>query len=101
MIGIVVATMMEAGPLIDRLRARKTADARFTIYSFKCDAYDGGAILVCGMGPEKARDATQYFVTEFGPSLVINIGICGSLSDEIGVGSIPTVGGVVDGVSAS
>ena len=92
MIGLVLATRMEAGPLLRRLDARKLADALFETHEFA-----GGTIVISGMGKRAARDAAEYLIASCGATAVVNVGICGAVSDELQPGEVLRVSAVMDG----
>ncbi len=98
MIAFIIATKMEADPLLRLLDARCVSLLPFTTYSFSpAGGEPDGVVVISGMGPEKARRATEHVVAEHAPSLVFNVGICGALSDKMEVASVHPVSSVLDG----
>jgi len=91
MIGIVAATRGEIDELIALLGAGEIDDDQFATYGF-----EGGVILVSGMGPENASRATEHLIERHDPEMVLNPGICGALSDDMQVGGVYRIDGVFD-----
>ena len=90
MIGIVAATQGEADKLIALLGAEKLCDDPFVTYDF-----EGGVLVLSGMGPENAAHATEHLLNTHAPQRVLNIGICGALNDDIQVGEVYRITAVV------
>lgn len=98
MIGLLVATEMEAEPLLTRLNATPLPDAPFPTYS--CSSPDCGeavVLAISGMGPAAAREAVEYLCRVRRVRMVINAGICGSLNASARAGDIRVVESAVDG----
>jgi len=91
MIGIIAATQGEADELIALLGAVELCDQPFATYGFK-----GGVIVISEMGPENAARATEYLIDRHAPQMVVNLGICGALSDEMRVGEVYRIVAVID-----
>ncbi len=70
MIGILFATQMEAQPFLDR------------------GELDGTVTVICGMGLEAARVATEELIEKNEITLVINAGVCGALINRIERGAV-------------
>ncbi len=94
MIGIIAATPGEADELIALLGADKLCDAPFATFGF-----DGGVIVLSGMGPENATLASEHLIDAYGPDMVLNLGICGALSSAAPVGEVYRIVGAIDGDS--
>ena len=91
MIGIIAATQGEADELVALLGAVELCDRPFVTYGFK-----GGVIVISEMGPENAARATEYLIDRYAPQMVVNLGICGALSDDIRVGEVYRITAVVE-----
>ena len=91
MIGIIAATQGEADELVALLGASELCDEPFVTYGFK-----GGVIVISEMGPQNAALATEHLIDRHGPEAVVNLGICGALSNEIRVGEVYRIVAVVD-----
>ena len=91
MIGIIAATQGEADALIALLGAVELCDEPFVTFGFA-----GGVIVISEMGLENAGRATEYLIDRHGVGAVVNLGICGALSDEIRVGEIYRITTVVE-----
>ena len=96
MIGILAATMREAQPLIDRLAARHAGDEPFPTYRFAGEG-PGGVIVVSGMGAALAADAAEHLISARGATEVVNVGICGALSDTVEPCRLLRIAAVIDG----
>jgi len=70
MIGILFATQMEAQPFLDR------------------GELDGVVIVICGMGMEAARIATEELIEKHEITTVINAGVCGALINRLERGAV-------------
>ena len=87
-IGIVHATAMEMAPFFARCdRVRKYLGGNLT--------FRGGllgdirvALVQCGLGPEKARRATQALIDGHDPKWIISAGFSGALTPDLKVGDI-------------
>ncbi len=98
MISIVLGTQMEARPLLERLGARKLADEPFEIYLFPASGKrPGGVIVISGMGKQIAAKATRYLIVERGATVVVNVGVCGALTDGAKVGQLFRITEAIDG----
>jgi len=91
MTGILFATMEEAEPVLSRGRAMPLSENPFQLYRLENDTL----VIISGMGPAKARKAAQTLIEE-GVSAILNAGVCGALSDEIGRGEVFSVPRVSD-----
>jgi len=100
MTGIVAATEDEARRLIELLGARRISDQPFAAYVFDAsDGCAGGVIVVSEMGGENAARATEYLIDKHHVTTVINVGICGALSDGAEVGQSYRIAQAVDAQS--
>ena len=91
MTGIVAATQGEVDELIALLGASKLCDEPFVTYGFK-----RGVIVLSRMGPKNAARATEYLIDTRAPQTVVNLGICGALSDKMRVGEVYRITAVVE-----
>lgn len=95
-IGMVVAMQSEVESFLSarNLEVEHTKRGGFEIISFKiCENQ-----IICvqsGVGEIFAASATQMLISEFKVDVVINFGVCGSLIDDIDVGNVVLVDGVV------
>ena len=95
-IGMVVALQKEILPLLERVNVKiKTSNVGiFTVVEFSVGDND----VVCvnsGVGEIKAAAATQYLITAYKPDIILNFGVCGSLSASLGLKTVVLVKGVV------
>ena len=94
MTGLILATGIEAEPLVERLGARKPADGPCQTYQFP-----GGVIVVSGMGKRAAAAAAERLIVEHRVEAVVNVGICGALIDRLAPGTLVRVAEAIDGDS--
>jgi len=98
MIGLILATRREAGPLLEKLAAERIADRPFEVYRFAPEAgRDGGVIVLSGIGKQRAAAATAHLISARGASRVINVGVCGALSASLEPGAMVRIAAVLDG----
>ncbi len=98
MIGIVLATMDEAGRLIERLGACKVADEPFQTYTFAtARGRSGGVIIISGMGKVHSAEAAKHLIANHQVTEMLNVGICGALSEDFAPGALVRITTVVDG----
>ena len=87
MIALLLATRMEAEPLAEKLGASQVAGEPFATWRFKpAEGRPGGLIVVAGMGKDAAARGTEHLIAACGASMVINVGICGALSEGLDCG---------------
>ena len=70
MIGIVFATQMEAEPFLEQGEP------------------EGSVTVICGMGMEAARLATETLVEKHQCTTIINAGVCGALNNRLERGAV-------------
>lgn len=106
MISIILATLAEAQPFLQKLGAVRKLDQPFPTYAFPAgNANPGGLIIISGMGPGSAGKAALYAIRTRGLRTIINAGVCGSLREadripherDLSPGNIFVVPTVIDG----
>jgi len=98
MIAILLATMSEAQPLIDLLKAGKRLTQPFETYSFEAlDRRPGGLVVITGIGPKAAMAATEYAIRDRGATRILNVGICGALTHTVAPGHMCHITELVEG----
>ncbi|MBE5742727.1 MAG: 5'-methylthioadenosine/S-adenosylhomocysteine nucleosidase [Clostridiales bacterium] len=95
-IGMVVAMQSEVESFLSArdLSVKHTKNGGFDIISFNI----GKNQIICvqsGVGEIYAAAATQMLISVYGVDAVINFGVCGSLIDDIVVGEVVLVEGVI------
>ena len=95
-IGMVVAMQKEIVPFLESQKVEvENVDRKdFSVIKFRV----GNNNIICvrsGIGEIYASAATQTLIGEYKADLVINFGVCGSLSREIKTGEVVLVKGVV------
>lgn len=98
MIAILLATEAEAAPLVGILRARPLAQQPFSVYRFDAAGRrPAGVVCISGMGKTAAAAATSHLIDDRGATTVINVGICGALTNGKAVGQMFRIGETCDG----
>ena len=98
MIAILLATLSEAQPLLDLLKAEKRLEQPFGTYSFHAAGRrPGGLVIITGIGPQQAAAATDYAITARGARRILNVGICGALTHAVEPGHMCHITGIVEG----
>lgn len=94
-IGLVVAMTKEIMPFLERQSGKVEKLSDFPFETYACGI--NGKKIVCvksGVGEVFAAAATQYLITEYSPEIIVNFGVCGSLTDDFDTKKIAIVGGV-------
>jgi len=98
MIGLLLATKIEAEALLERLGATPTGAGAFETYAFSPgDDREDGVVVLSGMGRQAAERATEYLIDECGATAVINVGVCGALTESVEVEAIYRIVAASDG----
>lgn len=128
MIAILLATLSEAQPLLDRLNAEKrltaSGDANpdrdlqhnllpttagrtpvkpvspqtFETYSFAARGRrPGGLVIITGIGLQQAAAATDYAIEARGARHILNVGICGALTQAVEPGHMCHITEIIEG----
>ena len=98
MIGLYFATSGEAQPSLEQLSAEKLSDEPCPLYRFASAQHrPGGVVIIGGVGKEKAASACEHLIEVRGATTVINVGICGALTDDAQPGEVFRVHEVHDG----
>lgn len=80
MIGVIIATQMEAAPLAARLGACEVTGAAVPTWRFApAGGRQGGVIVACGMGKDAAGRGAEHLIDTWSAEIVVNAGICGGL----------------------
>lgn len=95
-IGIVYATALELAPLFDRCeKVRKYVGGRLTYRGARLGEIRLAGVQ-SGMGPARARQATQALLDGHTPKWVISAGFSGALDPGLKVGDIVVANSIVD-----
>ncbi|HQP52208.1 MAG TPA: hypothetical protein PLA06_08535 [Syntrophorhabdaceae bacterium] len=81
MIGIVMATMLEAVSFIKTLELLKQSDTPFPIYN-----NDKVRLIIGGIGKTNSAMATAHFIEKYRPICICNTGAAGSTNNEYVLG---------------
>jgi adenosylhomocysteine nucleosidase len=94
-LGIIAAMHSEIAPLL-RMASSLTA-CRIKNYPLIRMTLNGRpiTIIISGIGPQNAAEATHAFISEISPSLLINAGLAGSLMEGPQAGDIVLAGTVL------
>jgi adenosylhomocysteine nucleosidase len=79
-VGLISAMRCEIPDLITYGKSKR-------VQNFKLEDYDIGVIL-SGIGPEKAANATKILCSEFNPDYIIFLGFCGAAQKGINMGDL-------------
>lgn len=98
MIGILLATLKEAAPLVNSLQAVKVADTPFETYWFAAKRrWPAGVIIITGMGPAAAATGARHAISVRHVQHLINAGICGALREGLEPGGVYRITTAVSG----
>jgi len=98
MITLLLATLEEARPLQAALKTEEVTGQPFTTFAFPPQgARPGGEMVISGMGGIKAAAATEYAIGSRGARIVVNPGICGTISSRLKPGDICRIRETADG----
>lgn len=83
MIGVIFATMREAGPFLRGLGAEPEPNKDIRVFSGFLPGEGEKRVQVCisGMGPEAAALAAREFLCQYPVQALVNAGVCGALGD--------------------
>ena len=85
-IGMIVAIPQEIDALFRSIGAPGGTEESAG-YTVACYELNGHRIYVAGSGAGEiaAASTTQFLITKYGAELIVNFGVCGGLTDEMGV----------------
>lgn len=83
MIGIIMATMLEANPLCEAMQLAPLEEKPFRV--FGRGKY---LLIISGIGKVNAALATGYLAQKFGVRVFLNAGAAGALNDECAFGNV-------------
>ncbi|HSV96281.1 MAG TPA: hypothetical protein VLM75_05020 [Spirochaetota bacterium] len=90
--GIVMATMIEAGPLIASLGLSAAAKGPVRVFSA-----DGAPVLaVSGIGKVNAALAAEYLILNYGVGTIFNIGAAGATGNAMHTGDIFHIDSIIE-----
>ena len=87
MTGVIIATSMEAAPLLAMAGIVGGADGDSPVIHDLGTAA-GLTVCVCGMGPERARSGLDMLLDRCRANVVVNVGVAGTVGAGIEVGSV-------------
>ncbi len=95
-IGMIVALEKELTAFLkgQTVEIKEEKSGAFHVLKF-CIGETEAICVKSGVGEIFAAAATQYLITAYNPDIVINFGICGSLTKDIGVEKVALIKGVV------
>ncbi|MBQ7444962.1 MAG: 5'-methylthioadenosine/adenosylhomocysteine nucleosidase [Clostridia bacterium] len=88
MVGLIVAMEIEANGIIERLTdvsSQKISGIRFT--RGRLSGTDV-VVCVCGVGKVFAGTCAEIMVLRYSPDYIINTGVAGTLTEELGIGDV-------------
>jgi len=83
MIGLLMATMLEAKPFVKELSLRKYEQKPFEIYG-----NEKLLLIISGIGKTNAAAACAYLILKKNPSCICNLGAAGAMGEEHALGNI-------------
>ena len=87
-LGLVAALPIELGGFFAAGRKLQSRDlGGFPAHGVRCGGRTVAAIE-CGLGADRAADATRALLAEYRPGLVLSVGFCGGLTDAVSPGDI-------------
>ncbi|EHH1057638.1 5'-methylthioadenosine/S-adenosylhomocysteine nucleosidase [Vibrio parahaemolyticus] len=86
-IGIICAIKREAQPIIDSYEMEQVAVSPYPIYRRIVGSVEI-SLVICGLGKVVASMASQHLIQSLEVDEIVNIGICGAISDELTIGDI-------------
>ena len=95
-IGMVVALEKELKAFLEKqtVEIKEEKSGAFSVIEFTL----GKNEVICvksGVGEIFAAAATQYLITAYKPDIIINFGVCGSLTKSLGLEKVALINGVV------
>ena len=105
--GIIAAMKIEAELIIAAMEETKTetvGSIEFTLGKLRRENPHAGGevaeadviVAVCGIGKVFAAMCAQTMIVKYAPDYIINTGVAGTLSHEIGIGDVVIASGVVE-----
>ncbi|MBT3362070.1 MAG: 5'-methylthioadenosine/S-adenosylhomocysteine nucleosidase [Chloroflexi bacterium] len=88
---IIMATMLEAAPLVDILKMEKIEHGPFELYK-----NNEAVLVISGIGKANAAMATAYCCLTFGPKRIINLGAAGALGPSHTLGEMYHINKVIE-----
>ena len=89
MITLLLATLEETKPLLTALQADELPNQPFATFTYAAQgSRPCGLILISGMGPANAAAAAEHAITNRGTTILVNPGICGTLSTSAKPGEV-------------
>ena len=91
LIGLILATRLEAGPFVEASGLERSLEAGLPVYKG-----DGIVLVISGIGKTNAAIAVTYCCTAFHPQWIVNLGAAGSTKASHGLGDVFHVTKVVE-----
>ncbi len=96
MIGIIGAMDIEVSSLkelMDNIKTKTISTVKFYVGEIKGIK---AVVATAGVGKVNAAVCTQTMIMEFNPDIIINVGVAGGLSPELGIGDVAVADMVVE-----
>ena len=91
LIGLILATRLEAGPLIEAFGLEARGEAGLPVYKG-----DGIVLVISGIGKTNAAIGATYCCAAFHPQWIVNLGAAGSTKASHGLGDVFHVTKVIE-----
>jgi len=95
---IIFASIVEAKPFLEAVPSEQIGGNPFMKWKFHIPETNlEGWVAVCGVGKVAAAIAAQRFIAMYGPSVIINAGVCGAASSGSLIGDVYRITEAVEG----
>ncbi|HOV90780.1 MAG TPA: 5'-methylthioadenosine/S-adenosylhomocysteine nucleosidase [Syntrophorhabdaceae bacterium] len=91
MIGIVMATMLEADPFLATLSLKEMETSPFRFYG-----NDDILLIISGIGKTNSAMATTYLIQNFKPKCICNLGAAGATNNQCQLGEYYQISEIVE-----
>ncbi len=91
MIGIVMATMLEAAPFLVALSLKEMETDPFRLYG-----NEGILLIISGIGKTNAAMATTYLIQKFKPQWICNLGAAGATDSKCQMGEYYQISEIIE-----
>lgn len=90
-VGLVMATMLEAMPFLDDFKPEESKGGPFPVFS-----QDRLCLIISGVGKAYAAMACSYFIQRFDPEVLCNLGAAGATAGRFSLGECLQVERIIE-----
>ncbi len=94
-IGIIAAMEIEAERIVSAMTDRKEEEAGHVCFRVGSIGRNRVVTAVCGIGKAFAAICAQTMILTYGPDVILNTGVAGTLTPELGIGDLAISADVV------